>query len=510
MQDSASRFSSPESGFSNPVLGSYYLIGALVLTLAVRFYLFKHYYTINNDGILYIEAARYFWEGDWTGGLASFYPPLFPLLITAAYPLTGEWELAGQFWPLILGVLVLFPLFGLIRRLYGQKVALAALFFYAVSPYLARLSLHVRSEIPYIFFLVLALYFLQRGIDRGNLFYILVTGISSALATLIRSEGVGLVIVCTLYLVYRGWIKRGLKRRWLQLCILLLGFILFAAPYVLYLKWDTGNWMISRKAALILAIGLAEVDSSTGRFTMKESNQLSVVRLISERPLVYAKKTFIDVFRSVGVYFEAVHYSYLPFLFIGWFFFFRGRFWEKEDFFLITFIVFYLGVFALIYVNRRYAVALVPLSLGWVGAGFLAFNEYVSRRWGKRGALIAGAVVGIFLTGTLPKTLKAIGREKLYLRQAGLYLKGKPGNPTILTSNGRVGFYAKGQNRLVLKDFSDTTGLESVLDGDYLALDGKVFYSVKGLLKAKGWLLDRKFSRGTRQALFVLRQGGGQ
>jgi hypothetical protein len=286
----------------------------------------------------------------------------------------------------------------------------------------------------------------------------------------------------------------------------LLGFILFAAPYVLYLKWDTGNWMISRKAALILAIGLAEVDSSTGQFTMKESNQLSVVRLISERPLVYAKKTFIDVFRSVGVYFEAVHYSYLPFLFIGWFFFFRGRFWEKEDFFLITFIVFYLGVFALIYVNRRYAVALVPLSLGWVGAGFLAFNEYVSRRWGKRGALIAGAVVGIFLTGTLPKTLKAIGREKLYLRQAGLYLKGKPGNPTILTSNGRVGFYAKGQNRLVLKDFSDTTGLESVLDGDYLALDEWVVDRTDGGLKGQGWLLDREFSEGSREKLFVFRR----
>ncbi len=510
MQDSTPRFSKAESGFSKLIPGVYYLTGALILTLAVRFYLFKNYYTINNDGILYIEAARYFWDGNWTGGLGSFYPPIFPLLIAAAYPLTGEWELAGQFWPLVLGVLVVFPLFGLIHRLYGPKVALAAIFLYAVSPYLSRLSLHVRSEIPYTFFLVLGLYFLQRGIDRGNLFWVLGTGISAALATLIRSEGVGLVIACTLYLVYRGWIKRGLKRRWLQLGILLLGFILFAAPYVLYLKWDTGNWMISRKAALILAIGLAEVDPSTGQFTMKESNQLSVAHLILARPLAYAKKVFIDSFRSVGVYFEAVHYSYLPFLFIGWFFYFRGRFWEKEDFFLVAFIGFYLGVFALIYVNRRYAVPLVPFSLGWVGAGFLAFNEYIHRRWGKRGYLITVAVVGIFLAGTLPKTLKAIGQEKLYLRRAGLYLKGKPGNPTILTSNGRVGFYAEGQNRLVLKDFSDTTSLESVLDGDYLALDEWVVDRADGGLKEHGWLLDREFSTGSREKMFVFRRQGVQ
>lgn len=506
MQDSASSFSTPESGLSNPVPGSYYLIGALVLTLAVRFYLFKHYYTINNDGILYIQAARYFWEGDWIEGLASFYPPLFPLLIAAVYPLTGEWELAGQLWPLILGVLVVFPLFGLFRRLYGHKVALATVFFYAISPYLSRMSLHVRSEIPYIFFLVLALYFLQRGIDSRNLLCLFMTGVSAALAFLIRSEAVGLVIVGALYLLYRGWLEGVFKRRWLQLGILLLGFILFAAPYVLYLKWDTGNWMISRKAALILAIGLAEVDPSTGQYTMKESNQLSIVRLISERPLVYAKKTFIDVFRSVGVYFEALHYSYLPFLLIGWFYFFRGRFWEKDDIFLISFIVFYLAVFALIYVNRRYAVPLVPVSLGWVGVGYLAFYEYISRRWGERGYLIAGAVVGIFLAATLPKTLKAIGREKLYLRQAGLYLKGLRGNPVILTSNGRVAFYAEGQNRVLIKDFGDPASLPSERDGDYLAVDGWVLERAEGGLKEQGWLLNREFSGGRKKRLFVFRR----
>ena len=243
---------------------------------------------------------------------------------------------------------------------------------------------------------------------------------------------------------------------------------------------------------------------------MKESDQVSIVSLISPRPLAYAKKVFIDSFRSVGVYFEALHYSYLLFLFIGWFFYFRGRFWEKGDLFLVALIVFYLGVFALIYVNRRYAVPLVPLSLGWVGAGHLAFNEYILRRWRRRAYLIMGAVLALFLAGTLPKTLKAIGHEKLYLREAGLYLKDMPGNPAILTSNGGVAFYAEGQNRVFIKDFGDPASLRSGLDGDYLALDREVFHPVKGSLMAKGWLLDRKFSRGTRQALFVLRRAGGQ
>ena len=96
------------------------------------------------------------------------------------------------------------------------------------------------------------------------------------------------------------------------------------------------------------------------------------------------------------------------------------------------------------------------------------------------------------------------------MRQAGLYLKGKPGNPTILTSNGRVGFYAEGQNRVLLKDFGDLAGFESVLDGDYLALDEWVVDRADGGLKEHGWLLEREFSEGSREKLFVFRWQGVQ
>ncbi|MBI4487650.1 MAG: glycosyltransferase family 39 protein, partial [Deltaproteobacteria bacterium] len=167
--ESSQRERSEGSPLAKKRIALFYWFGALLLTLGVRLYLFWQYYTINNDGVLYIEAARHFWQGQWIEGLASFYPPLFPLMIAAAYPLVGDWELAGQFWPFVLGILILFPLFGLLRAVYGPRAAQVALLFYGVSPYLARLSLHVRSEIPYIFFLLLALYLLQRGMAREKL-----------------------------------------------------------------------------------------------------------------------------------------------------------------------------------------------------------------------------------------------------------------------------------------------------------------------------------------------------
>ncbi len=147
MQETTSRSFQAKDRLSNLFPDTYLLTGAIALGTVVRLYLFANYYTINNDGVHYIQSARDFWSGNWLAGLDSFYPPLFPLMLAVAFPMTGEWELAGQFWPLILGVLIILPLYGLLRRLFGQKVALVALFCYAVSPNLAVYQSTIRSLI---------------------------------------------------------------------------------------------------------------------------------------------------------------------------------------------------------------------------------------------------------------------------------------------------------------------------------------------------------------------------
>jgi len=506
VQETTSRSLNAKDGLSNLFPDTVFLIGSIALGTAVRLYLFANYYTINNDGVLYIQSARDFWSGNWVAGLDSFYPPLFPLMIAGAFPITDEWELAGQFWPLTLGVLIMLPFYGLLRRLYGTKAALVALFCYAVSPNLARLSIHVRSEIPYIFFLVLALYLLQRAMDRETPWFFILPGITSALAYLVRPEGIGLFLVGTFYLLHRGWKQGIFKGSWLQLGTLILGFVLFSAPFVLYLKWDTGNWVLSRKAVNIIIVALADYDPSIEPVKSGYADHTSTVALIASRPVLYLKKVFIDSFRSLLVFFEALHYSYLPFLVLGCFFCLRGRFWERDDFLLFAMIAFYLAAFALFYVNRRYAVPLVPLALGWVGVGYLAFYDYACKKWQRKGPVIIGVVVILFLIVTLPWTLKAIGHDKFHLRQAGAYLKEIPGNPRILTTNGRVAFYARGQNHVRINGLDDGADLTLTQDRDYLALDGVVFDKTKHALMTQGWILAQEFSTGGKDKLIILRQ----
>ena len=115
-------------------------------------------------------------------------------------------------------------------------------------------------------------------------------------------------------------------------------------------------------------------------------------------------------------------------------------------------------------------------------------------------------MVSLFLGVTLPWTLKAIGRDKFYLREAGNYLKRIPGNPRILTTNGRVAFYAQGQNSVLVNGLDDGEDLLFTQRRDFLAVDGTVFHRVKSSLMMQGWRLDREFSRGGRDRLFVLRR----
>lgn len=430
-------------------------------------------------------------------------------MIAAVYPLLGDWELAGQFWPLLLSLAMTLPLFGLLSSIYGQRVARVALLFYGVSPYVARLSLEVRSEIPYTFFLVLSLYLLQRGLGDRKPLLLFLMGIVSALAYLVRPEGAGLLIVGVSLLLYRRWIAERSERIALKVSVLILGFVIFSAPYILYLRWDTGGWAISRKTGLVFSMALARQGWDWDESAAGDPSQVGITDFVAAHPLTYLSKVVADAFRSLGFYFEALHYSYLPFLFAGWFLFFHGSFWEKGDFLFLIVVVFYLGTFALIYVTRRYGVPLVPLSLGWVASGYIflvdRLGNFVAAR--RRSYWVA-ALLALFVAGTLPKTLQAIGWDKFYLRQAGAYLKAKAG-ATIATNNGRVAFYAEGENQVRLVNAED---LPVLLEkgADYLALDEAGLRETGRSLPEYGWLMEKEFSYDRKERLIVFRRPEGR
>lgn len=434
----------------SPQLVKRWFAGALLVAAVVRSYLLWQYYCISSDGVLYLRAAEDFLAGDIKAGLASVYPPGYPVLIAAVYPLFGDWELAGQALSLLLGVTLLFPLHWLFRQVFDDRIALLGCYLAGVSPFLALYSVHVRTESLYLFLSTLAIALFATALTRESLARFFLGGIVAGYAYLVRPEAIGFLAIVPAVLLFHGW-RRENHFSWLikSVSAMTLGFLLFALPFIVYLSIDTGRFgAISRKAGVTLAVnlrqsGMLEEDEAGTQST--HGHSFSITDYVLQHPWLYLRKVASDIPAAFGVFFEALHYSYLPFLLFGVYWAIRRNDWRGPELLLAGSALFYVVGFALIYVKRRYSLQAVPISLGWVALGICYSWDKLHGTFTVRQARWLAACVGaIFLTATLPETLKPVSREKAYVRETGWYLKArnKAGNLTVAVLDTRVAFYA--------------------------------------------------------------------
>ncbi len=366
------------------------------------------------------------------------------------YPLFGDWELAGQGLSLLLGVLLLLPLYGIFTDVFGKKISILACFLAAISPFLALYSVHVRSENTYIFFSTVALYLFLTGIEQGRKARLFWGGVVAGYAYLVRPEAIGFLLIIPVFSLFR-WFLRGRTSfaQWVpSLALLGMGFLLFSLPYITYLSKETGRFgAISRKAGITLAINLKE----SGAFEAGDLQQDAGLRsfvfndYIRRHPIHYLSQVASDMIPAAGVFFAALYYSYVPFLLVGIFVGYRNKLWTKPELLLIVFVLFYVFGFALIYVKRRYALQAVPISLGWVALGMMyAWDKLRVTFSTEKCVRVAAIIIVIFLVATLPKTLRPVSREKAYVRETGWYLKpqNNAGALKVAVFDERVTFYA--------------------------------------------------------------------
>ena len=491
---------------------------AVAVALAVRLYLLWQYYCISSDGIHYIEAARRFYFGDIKGGLGSVYPPAYPSLVALVYPWIGDWELSGQIISIACGVILLFPLYALCRDLYGEKVGLLACYLAAINPYLARYSIHVRTESPFFLLSTLALLLFCRGMTQGKASRFFYGGLVAGFAYLVRPEAIGFLVIVPVAFILTWWFKREPHaRRVGGACLLLfVGFFLFALPYVVYLSAASGQWgAVSKKAGLTFQIALTESGllENEDSQTLADLESLTLVQFISRHPVLYAKKVLLDLLPSIGIYFEAVHYVYAPFVLIGLWLITREKFWLRNDFLLVCFFVFYLFGFALIFVRRRYLIQLVAISLPWVALGLAWSWTRLQRIVGLRTfRIVAATGIVIFLAGTLPKTLKAISPEKAYVRDAGRYLKklNGSGHPTVFVFDDRITFYGDAK-AILLSDLDEAKLLDQIRrrKASYLATELKPwqerFPRIASNPARYGLVIEKEFRVSNKDRLIIFK-----
>ncbi len=190
----------------------------VLAAFAVRLYFNQFYRVISADGIGYVNIASDFINGRGLGGTTHF-PPVYPILVGVASLFFKDFELAGRAVSIIMGSLVVVPVYLLGKEFYGRKAGFLAAVLTMSWWSIRSWSGEVMSQATYMTLALFAVYLLWSAVDRRSTLLALGSGACMALAHMTRSEGIIVYFAMTLVILI-GFAGRRISGRGL-LCLLI-------------------------------------------------------------------------------------------------------------------------------------------------------------------------------------------------------------------------------------------------------------------------------------------------
>lgn len=423
----------------------------ILVSLLLSAYLFFHTYVIALDGAFqYIPLAKAFASGAFREALGTTgQQPLYPLLIALFSLFIPNLETAGKLVASLSGILLIFPVYFLGKRLVHQRVAFFSTLLLVLHPYFRRFSADVLKESTYLFFLALALWFTWKTIQKNEKFSYLLIPIWSLLAYFVRPDGAEIFLVAFFYILLVKPFQKQ-RERWIALSLLSLSTILLALPYFLYLREITGVWTLSKTKTFL---GLFGLEGWRDSIPLLDKTLFALKRLYQEILSVY-------------------HPFYLFLLVIGGLKR-KSNHLKEGDGFLLTFLIGHSILLFLLALNTtewggkdevqafqfsgRHVLPLLLFSIYWVGIGFetvsdglmskIESNRFLSNWTSKAKTTFLWTFFFVIVAAILlPKTLKPQRYERLPEKWAGIWMKQQLGvDQTIFTTIPRVAYYADGK-----------------------------------------------------------------
>jgi hypothetical protein len=159
-----------------------------ILCLVPRVWVATKLPSICPDGAFYIRLAQAVEQRNFSE-VREHGVNTFPLILAALHRVGFGWEMAGQFWGVMISSLVVLPLYGWVRRQFCDRVALVAGVLYALHPALIRWSPEIIRDSTFWFLLALSLYLLWRSLVEVRPGMYLLAVATMVVAMMTRSEG---------------------------------------------------------------------------------------------------------------------------------------------------------------------------------------------------------------------------------------------------------------------------------------------------------------------------------
>jgi hypothetical protein len=421
----------------------------LLLSLLLSIYLFFRTYAVSLDGAFqYIPIAKDFASGFFRRALSHNQQPLYPLIIALVSRWAPDFELAGILVSSFFGILIIFPVYFLGKRIFDAKTAFLSTLLLTIHPYVRRFSADVLKESTYLFFFATAIWFAWRTIRDEKKYPFLFIPIFSVLAYLVRPDGIEVLLIVFFYVLFVKQFSISGRKRTVILFLTVSSCILLL-PYLFYLRELRGEWTFAKAKSIVEMLGLGVLKDGVPLwhkvlFSLKKLN-LEILAIIHP---VYIILLMIGLCKRVYfrlkpgerflLSFCCLHYVILFLMVLN------TTEWGGD------------GTIKAVHLSARHVLSLLLVSIYWVGEGFLTIYHWLLK-WMESHRLflplkpkgmpvmVLGTLIAFMLAIVLPKTLKPQRYERLPEKWAGLWIKNQSGEGrTIFTSMPRTAFYAEG------------------------------------------------------------------
>lgn len=170
------------------------LLLLFAVTLLPRFVMAWLIPTICPDGTTYVAVAKWI-EEQGTYYRRDLGVNLYPLILAALHKAGLGWPLAAKLWGVVCASLVVLPLYGWVRRMFDDRIALYAGLLYAFHPKLIEWSPEMVREQTFWLLAALVWYAAWRAAHEGRTVWFAAIAALLPAASLTRFEGLFLYVI---------------------------------------------------------------------------------------------------------------------------------------------------------------------------------------------------------------------------------------------------------------------------------------------------------------------------
>lgn len=484
------------------VIREWKIIMLVLVAFLVRLYERQFHPLIASDGISFIGLAQNLFSARYGDTFRSLsHHPFYPFLIKI-FSIFNGYESAGAMISLILGSLLVVPVYLLARKFYGTPAAYISSFLIIFDRTLVNFSAEILSETTYLFLLFMGIYLGWIALDKKRLSLYAGASLFLTLSYLTRPEGVvalAILLIWTLVSV-KFFHRLPWKKAGAASLMMVMIFAVISLPYLLFIHGELGHWTLSGKLYRLRAYGLRGSQQDWQTLTdrdkrvfaeavydphsevaqeIEERGEMSLVTNIKRGRIKKHLKDAVNIILSMAS-------PWMILLAIMGFF---RKGWDetrlKKELYLLSFFSFTPFLYSLLFVpNARHLIPVLPIIAVWTGKGIEELSSWFSESMSNFGFHLSlereKKIMVLFMLIVLLHSILSIfgaGRERprAAAKEVGFWMKDNlPAKPVIMSTNSQVSYYA-GSGVPVFspyaKDLSETIDYARYHKVQYIVVD---------------------------------------